>query len=429
MGDVAPNRRLGMLASISLATLLGAACLRTREVDNEEQRCSRKESPSPRLLLLVAGVTACLLAAALLALTAVRAGICHRDGDSLLLGTMDLGATMALGIGGLVRWTSMPEPAIREFRIPLSLARHRLSPQPWKRRARGKVPKILYSFWMNKPDAATPAIVSFTLARLRNIMEQRGYRVHVLTPRDAAAIVPGAEELYNFFMEETIHREPGCTVGPSWMAAYTDWLRFRLLAATGGLWMDATVLINDPSYLDAIFAQVVGNPQVEMFAFNNPAFASPAAPITENSVLLAPAGSRFMIEWAMEFEHALFDIGIPRYCEIASRQLTPKQRFCLSSVHGGPKCYLSAYYAQGLVMLRRHARGKPFSHYGLARSALNLIWYQFRYAGQTSLIAHGIANQKLATAPPLVKITNLDRAAFERRPAYVTKLKLLYAGT
>ena len=96
-------------------------------------------------------------------------------------------------------------------------------------------------------------------------------------------------------------------------AHYADWVRLYLLKKYGGVWMDASIIINNPQYLNYLWNESVMQ-KYELTGFNLSALEDNSVedPVIENWFIMAPKGSEIISLWFEEFEKAL-DMGFLQY--------------------------------------------------------------------------------------------------------------------
>ena len=96
-------------------------------------------------------------------------------------------------------------------------------------------------------------------------------------------------------------------------AHYADWVRLYLLKKYGGVWMDASIIINNAQYLNHLWNESVMQ-KYELTGFNLSALEdnSVEQPVIENWFIMAPKGSEIIALWFEEFEKAL-DMGFLQY--------------------------------------------------------------------------------------------------------------------
>ena len=96
-------------------------------------------------------------------------------------------------------------------------------------------------------------------------------------------------------------------------AHYADWIRLYLLKKYGGLWMDISIIINDPKQIDHLWnISVMNNYELTGFNLNALENDTTELPVIENSFIMAPKNSEIISLWFEEFEKA-WDMGFLNY--------------------------------------------------------------------------------------------------------------------
>ena len=99
------------------------------------------------------------------------------------------------------------------------------------------------------------------------------------------------------------------------MQAQSDWYRLYLLYNYGGLWLDISILLNDPDEINKMYKKVVNeNIDISCFAFKNHCFylKGKKYPCIESWCLLTKPKNSIIKLWLDEFEYAI-QIGFYQY--------------------------------------------------------------------------------------------------------------------
>ena len=99
------------------------------------------------------------------------------------------------------------------------------------------------------------------------------------------------------------------------LSAQSDYIRLRLLEKFGGWWMDATTLVNDITWMEEVYRDVVENDAI----FAGFCYVQCPFKLIESSVLYSPRGSSFIKLWREELEKA-FAVGVENYIYSIYRQ-------------------------------------------------------------------------------------------------------------
>jgi hypothetical protein len=99
----------------------------------------------------------------------------------------------------------------------------------------------------------------------------------------------------------------------------SDWIRLYLLKNYGGLWMDASTIINDGSAVDALYNESVQK-KSQLTAFTYREKPDDIIPKNiESWFLMAPKNSIVIEDWYNEFTLAI-NIGFDKYIEMLNRE-------------------------------------------------------------------------------------------------------------
>ena len=142
------------------------------------------------------------------------------------------------------------------------------------------LPKVIWQFW--DKEELPPMI---QMIKENNTKKLQGWTIRLLNENTMSTYVspfnipPGYNNL------EAAHK--------------ADWLRLYLLKHYGGVWMDASIIINDPMALDKLYTESTQK-QSELTLFQ---FKSPLN--VENWFIMAPERSRMTEAWFNEYDSAI----------------------------------------------------------------------------------------------------------------------------
>lgn len=261
-----------------------------------------------------------------------------------------------------------------------------------------RIPRVVWSYW---DGSALPPLVEEAVAGWQAALEPRGWSVRLLRP--------DATELAAF-------PRPPARLSKQHAA---DLHRVRLVERYGGVWMDASILLRDPAYLDEWVAEADAA-GVEMAAFEMGALAcgGGAFPGVENWMFAAPPGSPLVAEWRREFEMAVAG-GFHAYwrAKRAAWDLQPVWR-----LGSGP--YLTQHACLQVAMQRRAkvtgARPRSYLHLRDATDARDgpfgphaaLSWDATRVAAAVTS-----ADSPLVAGSRIVKLRRAERTAVQEQMA------------
>jgi len=162
------------------------------------------------------------------------------------------------------------------------------------------IPHVIWTYWQ---DAPLPLIAQACLSSWQRHLP--AYRIELLGPGNLPTGLPSLP-----------------TGFATWSAqVQSDWVRLAVLAAHGGVWMDATTLVTCPSF--AVLSEGMRQSSPLSFVealdahdqpdligyFNQERTHNPAYPMVENWFLATPAGNLFMQHWWKTFDAMLTPDG------------------------------------------------------------------------------------------------------------------------
>ena len=138
------------------------------------------------------------------------------------------------------------------------------------------------------------------------------------------------------------------------VAHQADWLRLKLLAEHGGVWIDSGILLNYPESLNDLYYKSVAQ-QSELTAFFIDTFQSGGEtfPVIENYFLMAPKGSEVVALWLKEFEKAI-EMGLMEY-----RKSIEAEGVNTHGIYANPTDVYLTQHACLQAVLQRRLQRKP----------------------------------------------------------------------
>jgi predicted acetyltransferase len=101
----------------------------------------------------------------------------------------------------------------------------------------------------------------------------------------------------------------------------TDWIRLYLIKKYGGIWMDISIVLNDPQEIEDIYNIVMNSNKnsccYEMY-FHRIKVNNKEYPGIENWFIMAKPNSEIINKWLNEFEYAI-EIGFDKYSEYINK--------------------------------------------------------------------------------------------------------------
>ena len=112
--------------------------------------------------------------------------------------------------------------------------------------------------------------------------------------------------------------------------AKSDWVRLYLLNKYGGLWLDASIIVNNEEKLNELVKEsFLNNSDLTSYYLNSRIVNDQHFTHIETSFLMSPVNSYFVERWKKEFEYAI-DIGFKNY-----KNLLLSQGFNLKKIFDG----------------------------------------------------------------------------------------------
>lgn len=147
-----------------------------------------------------------------------------------------------------------------------------------------KIPSIIWSYWHEPP---APALVAQCQDNWRRMAPD--HEIRALDKNNFLTWIP-ADTIPDYFYRLPPYRQ-------------ADWLRLQLLAAHGGIWIDASIILTQSlQWVHATQEQY----KSEYVGFYIEAFTNrPDKPIIENWFMAAAPNSDFIKNLANEFNHAI----------------------------------------------------------------------------------------------------------------------------
>lgn len=187
------------------------------------------------------------------------------------------------------------------------------------------------------------------------------------------------------------------------LAHKADIIRLKLLYEYGGIWIDtSTIFYKDLSWLNELLDNHNNTNYDCIGYFRDVSTVDRDFPIIENWFLCAPVNNEFIKKW-FEILLPLKDLGPDKYFQEISKRSDYdilKQKITTPS-------YLLAYLAQQIVLRQTDQK---YSFY-LKKCENDAFYYQERFNWSTDEMTNLLTQvKKPEIFPPLIKLTNYDRA-------------------
>ena len=152
------------------------------------------------------------------------------------------------------------------------------------------LPKVIWQFW--DKEELPPMIQTI---KENNAAKLAGWKINYLNEKTIGQYISPFDYPPDYNELKPAHK--------------ADWLRVYLLKHRGGVWMDASIIINDPKAIDALYTQSIQQrSELTLFQFKSPLNV-------ENWFIMAPVNSRMVTRWFTEYDSAI-RMGFMNYKKI-----------------------------------------------------------------------------------------------------------------
>lgn len=186
--------------------------------------------------------------------------------------------------------------------------------------------------------------------------------------------------------------------------AKTDWYRLYLLYNYGGLWLDISIVLNDPEEINKMYKKVayenidIGCFSLEKhsFYFNNNKYVC-----IENSCLLTKAKNSIIKLWLYEFEYAI-SIGFNQYSDYIY-----KNKFVLTNTPISKGIYHTAYKCFMVIIQKNNI---DFNKIYMRDAEKTIFKYHMKFDWNSKLIINKLIRSREYCN---IKIIGDDRKYFD----------------
>lgn len=147
-----------------------------------------------------------------------------------------------------------------------------------------QLPKIVYLYW----DDDNNKLINSHINLLRRKI-----------PKDWAVIILNKKNVHNYVDADFISRHSDMD-----STKFSDFLRLELLYRNGGIWIDASILIIDFSFISKYYDEMIEY-KYDICMYELKEFTlNPKTPYLENWFIMAPRNSKLIKDLYTEFEYA-----------------------------------------------------------------------------------------------------------------------------
>jgi hypothetical protein len=167
------------------------------------------------------------------------------------------------------------------------------------------LPRTIWIYW---DQAELPNDINAIIKNNKNVLD--GWTINLLNSDNLNTYLDTTSFPKNYDKLSVQHR--------------ADLIRLRLLKKNGGVWMDASIIINSKEDFEKLFNQCL-NTKVDLMAFTlgDKDYSYDYHQYIENWFLIAPQNSQLINLWLIEYEKAI-DMDFDKYMEFVKRDLHVK---------------------------------------------------------------------------------------------------------
>lgn len=247
------------------------------------------------------------------------------------------------------------------------------------------MPRTVWMYWHGEP----PEIVQKCVDKTRRLLTPHGFQVHLLSDSTVFDHVPAdAVHAIMALIGEVRYK----------ITHFTDWLRFYLLYTQGGVWMDASIVLNDPHAVVNL-VQLIEENKADAFLFHNPMHQRSRWRVLESFFIVAPTGCPFV--------RAAYNHFVDAYC---MQPRVYQQRAWLRNHFRLPWIMLNQYWVVYTAMYAA-LRDTPEQRVA-SLDVTAAMFYKGRY-NMHSLI---LGEPRTAASLPYMKLIQASRRELEKVP-------------
>ena len=201
--------------------------------------------------------------------------------------------------------------------------------------------------------------------------------------------------------------------------AKSDWIRLFLLNTYGGLWLDASIVINDPQEIEIMYNILINN-DIDLIAHtldkHNIILNNKKEYCIENWFLFCKPNSSILKNWLKEFEYAI-NIGFNNYKK--SIESNPK-KYVLPKTEVNYEIYYTAYKCY-LISIQKNKT--DINKILFKPAEMSMYKYQIMYEWKRELYFNHFLKNKVKEN---IKFISYDRIYFDNNIDILKKFVKLY---
>lgn len=249
-----------------------------------------------------------------------------------------------------------------------------------------EIPRILWCHWDS--EATLPPSVVALLEKRRALHPD--WEVRIVTDATIPKWIP--------------HETPPVELADLRPEHRSDWLRLALLDRYGGVWMDASIVTNQPV---TPLWEAATAAQADYCGFwIEGTTTRPEYPVIENWFIMVPRESRVLRRWRAEFEQAL-RMGFPAYKRDLQRRGVDCQR--IYSAEDPDDVYLTQHAAFQAVLQQSSESDARFL---LHRAEDTMFRIHAECEWESECMREAFHDKRRMEAVPYIKLRGGDRGLF-----------------
>ncbi len=262
-----------------------------------------------------------------------------------------------------------------------------------------ELPKNIYCYW--DKFETNPIIQAHIRTWQRNIPND--WKIHVITPNNIKDYVN------DDFLKKYGNNKIDST-------RFSDFLRIDLLKNKGGCWMDASIIINDGTFINNIYNNMIQNKKDAFFFEYKEYSIFELQPHLDNWFIMAPKNSKIINDLYYEFDKA-FEMGFLLY---KFKVLIPSKTILLSTIG----YFGSTYLLQHAILQYLIKKGNKYNLLiGNASESMYFLHEKFKWNNDD--IINFIMNNNNWNGFYGVKLTSSNRKSIKDENEFIKKLDSL----
>jgi hypothetical protein len=247
-----------------------------------------------------------------------------------------------------------------------------------------ELPKRIWTHWNSE---LKPEFIEKNLEDRRKTLEENGWTQIVLTDSNLNDYISPSD------FPKNLH-----SIGKEQQA---DWLRLKLLSLYGGVWMDAGIILNTISELNALHYKSVATHSELTGYYIGSLTTNTEYSVIENYFLMAPKESEVIHLWLQEFENAI-QVGFSTHKQRLAQEGVDTQR-----IYQTPSDVYLTHHACIQAVLQKRLNRKPLLL--LSKAEESIFKFHSECEWKTDCLHSKLKSIDRMQQPPFVKLRGIDR--------------------